>query len=118
MHSLSPCRGFGIRRFIPLSVTGLASPDLTAEPEIVVDDPNPGATLRRTGGGSHARRPSANHEHLEMGRRFPGHCFHFPVFTSRCSLRFHFSLLTSMPCLHKTWQPRLCGIPSIATRHS
>src|SRR5579864_2556696 len=105
-HALGPFRGFGIC-VIPLSIVGLPPPDLTTEPEIVVDDPDPGAILRHTGGCGHASGPPANHENIEieMVPRFPGHWFDF-------------SVLTFMPCLHKTWQLRECGMPSIATRHS
>src|ERR1041385_8494953 len=80
----------------------VASPDLSAKFEIVVDDPNLDTALCSASGGRDACGASTNHQYIEMALRFP----------------VHFSVSISMPGSHNTWQLRRCGFPLTITRHS
>jgi hypothetical protein len=90
-HSISPSRSFSALRVallvVLLIVVRMAPPNLPAKAEVVIDDPDPDATLRRTSGGGHARWPSPNDKNVEMMSRFAHH-----LFTSRYLL----------PCLVRT----------------
>jgi hypothetical protein len=82
-------------------ITPLASPDLTAEPEVVIDNTDTGAALRSASGGRHAGGSSADHENFEVLLRFPAHL----VFGSRLVFQFselQFSVVTCIPCSHST----------------
>src|SRR3954469_14645501 len=102
MQPLSPVRSICVLRIFT-RITGVASPDLAAEFEIVVDDSDADATLCRASGGCDAGGASANHQNIEMATLFPVH---------DCSVAI------SMSCSHNTWQLRTCGFPLTITRHS
>jgi|ERR1035437_8049220 hypothetical protein len=78
-HSISPSRSFSALRItllvVLLIVVRIAPPNLPAKAEVVIDDPDPDATLRRTSGGGHARWPSPNDKNVEMMSRFAHHLF-------------------------------------------
>src|ERR1700733_2480709 len=58
-----------------LIFTRTAPPYLSAKAEVVIDDPNPEAALRRTSGRGHPRRPSPNHKNVEMMSGCAHHLF-------------------------------------------
>jgi hypothetical protein len=75
-------RGFRLSRTVRPRVvnpriTRLTPPNLATESEVVVDDPNPGAALRRASGGRHACGASTDHEDFKVLLCCPGHPFQF-----------------------------------------
>src|SRR3984885_15467495 len=90
-HPISPSRSFSAlcisRIVVLLLVVKMAPPNLPAKAEVVIDDPDPDTTLRRTSGGGHARSPSPHDKNVEMMAPFAHH-----LFTSRYLL----------PCLVRT----------------